>query len=66
MTKIGFVLAQKTLLKNVEQIEIIEEAEDLKCPECGADMKKIGKEYVRQELKYLLQMDMLATTILKM
>lgn len=44
---------KKTELKNVEQIEIIEEAEDLKCPECGADMKKIGKEYVRQELKYI-------------
>lgn len=44
---------KKSELKNVEQIEIIEEAKDLKCPECGSDMKKIGKKFVRQEIKYI-------------
>lgn len=44
---------KKSELKNIEQIEYIEEAEDLKCPECGSDMEKIGKEYVRQEIKYI-------------
>ena len=44
---------KKSELKNVEQVEYIEEPEDLKCPECGSEMKKIGKEYVRQEIKYI-------------
>ena len=46
---------KKSELKNVEQETIIVKLEDeeLKCPECGADLKKIGTEVVRQEVEYV-------------
>lgn len=46
---------KKSELKNVEQETIIEKLEDeeLKCPECGDDLKKIGTEVVRQEVEYV-------------
>ena len=46
---------KKSELKNVEQETIIFklEGEQLKCPECGAELKKIGTEVVRQEVEYI-------------
>lgn len=44
---------KKSELKNVETETYIENAEGEKCPECGAEMKKIGTEFVRQEIKYI-------------
>ncbi len=46
---------KKSELKNIEQETIIFklEGEDLKCPECGAELKKIGTEVVRQEIEYV-------------
>ena len=46
---------KKSELKNIEQETIILKLEDdqLKCPECGADLKKIGTEVVRQEIEYV-------------
>ena len=44
---------KKSEVRNAEQLEYIEEPEDIKCPECGKDMEKIGKEFVRQEIKYI-------------
>lgn len=42
-------------LKNIEKETIILklEGEQLKCPECEADLKKIGTEVVRQEIEYI-------------
>ena len=44
---------KKANLKNVEVENYIENAEDAKCPECGSNMKKIGEEFVRQEIEYI-------------
>ena len=46
---------KKSELKNVEKEEIILKLEDdqLTCPECGAKLKKIGTEFVRQEIEYI-------------
>ena len=46
---------KKSELKNVEKETIIFKLEDeqLKCPECGAELKKIGTEVVRQEVEYI-------------
>lgn len=38
--------------ENLEAEEIIREAEDKVCPECGSEMEIIGKEFVRDELVY--------------
>ena len=45
---------KKSRLKDTE-IEIIEYKinEEEKCPECGSDLKEVGKEVVRQEIKYI-------------
>jgi len=42
-------------VKNIEQETIIFklEGDQLRCPECGADVKKIGTEVVRQEIEYI-------------
>lgn len=45
---------KKSELKNVEQETIICNIEEnTKCPECGAELKQIGTEVVRQEIKYV-------------
>ena len=46
---------KKSELKNVEKEEIILKLEDdqLTCSECGAKLKKIGTEFVRQEIEYI-------------
>ena len=44
---------KKANLKNVEVENYIENAEDAKCPECGSNMKKIGEEFVRQEIEFV-------------
>ena len=46
---------KKSELKNVEKEEIILKLEDdqLTCSECGARLKKIGTEFVRQEIEYI-------------
>ena len=46
---------KKSELKNIEKETIIFklEGEDLKCPECGSELKKIGTEVVRQEIEYV-------------
>ena len=46
---------KKSELKNVEQETIIVklEDEDLKCPECGSELKMIGTETIRQEIEYV-------------
>ena len=46
---------KKSELKNVEKETIILKLEDdqLICPECGAELKKIGTEVVRQEIEYV-------------
>ena len=42
-------------LKNVETVteEYVLEENQLNCPECGSDLKKIGTEVVRQEIEYV-------------
>lgn len=42
-------------MKNVEKETIIFklEGDQLRCPECGAELKKIGTEVVRQEIEYV-------------
>ena len=40
--------------ENLETEEVIHEAEDKVCPECGNEMEVIGKEFVRDELVYHL------------
>lgn len=46
---------KKAELKNVEKETIILKLEDeqLVCPECGSDLKKIGTEVVRQEIEFV-------------
>lgn len=46
---------KKSELKNIEQETIIFklEGDQLKCPECGAELKKIGTEVVRQEIEFV-------------
>ena len=46
---------KKSELKNIEQETIIFKLEDdqLKCPECGADLKKIGTEVTRREIEFV-------------
>ena len=44
---------KKSMLKNVEVETYVENADDIKCPECGSNMKKIGQEYVRQEIEFI-------------
>ena len=44
---------KKAELKNVEDETNIENDDDPKCPECGAEMKKIGTEFVRQEIRFI-------------
>lgn len=46
---------KKSEIKNVEKEEIILklEGDQLRCPECGAELKKIGTEVVRQEIEYV-------------
>ena len=39
--------------ENLETEEVICKAEDKVCPECGSEMKVIGKEFVRDELVYV-------------
>ena len=46
---------KKSELKNVETVteEYVLEEGQTKCPVCGADLKQIGKEFVRQEIEYV-------------
>ena len=46
---------KKSELKNIEQETIILKLEDnqLKCPNCGEELKKIGTEFVRQEIEFI-------------
>lgn len=44
---------KKSELKNVEVETYIENIDAPKCPECGAEMKKIGTEFVRQEIQFV-------------
>ena len=45
---------KKSELKNIEKETIVCNLnEDTKCPECGADLKQIGIEVVRQEIEYV-------------
>lgn len=46
---------KKSELKNIEKETIILElkGDQLKCPKCGARLKKIGTEVVRQEIEYV-------------
>lgn len=46
---------KKSELKNVEQETIIFklEGDELRCPECGSELKKMGTEVVRQEIEYV-------------
>lgn len=39
--------------ENLETEEIIHQAKDNVCPECGSEMEVIGKEFVRDELVYV-------------
>lgn len=39
--------------ENLEIEEVICKAEDKVCPECGSEMKVIGREFVRDELVYV-------------
>ena len=43
----------KDSFENLETEEVIHKAEDKVCPECGSEMKVIGKEFVRDELVYV-------------
>ena len=44
---------KKSELKNIEIETYIENADDQTCPICGSNMKKIGKEFSRQEIQYI-------------
>ncbi len=44
---------KKSELKNVEVETYIENVDAPKCPECGSEMKKIGTEFVRQEIQFI-------------
>ena len=39
--------------ENLETEEVIHEADDKVCPECGSEMEVIGKEFIRDELVYV-------------
>lgn len=41
------------IFANLPVEEVIHPVEDKTCPECGTEMKVIGKEYVREELVYV-------------
>ena len=43
----------KDSFENLETEEVVHKAEDKVCPECGSEMKVIGKEFVRDELVYV-------------
>ena len=43
----------KDSFENLETEEVIHEAEDKVCPECGSEMEVIGKEFIRDELVYV-------------
>ena len=43
----------KDSFENLETEEVIHEAENKVCPECGSEMEVIGKEFVRDELVYV-------------
>ena len=42
----------KDSFENLETEEVIHEAEDKVCPECGSEMEVIGKEFIRDELAH--------------
>lgn len=39
--------------ENLPVEEVIHEAEDKECPDCGEQMKTVGKEFIRDELVYV-------------
>lgn len=41
------------LFENLPVEEVVHEAEDRNCPECGKEMEPVGKEFVRDELVYV-------------
>jgi transposase len=43
----------KDSFENLETEEVIHEAKDKVCPECGSEMEVIGKEFIRDELVYV-------------
>ena len=43
----------KDSFENLETEEVVHKAEDKVCPECGSEMKVLGKEFVRDELVYV-------------
>ena len=43
----------KDSFENLETEEVVHKAEEKVCPECGSEMKVIGKEFVRDELVYV-------------
>lgn len=44
---------KKSEQENVEIETYIENVDALKCSECGAEMKKTGTEFVRQEIQFI-------------
>ena len=45
--------AHKDSFENLETEEVVHKAEEKVCPECGSEMKVIGKEFIRDELVYV-------------
>lgn len=43
----------KETFENLEIKEVIHKVKDKSCPECGSEMKAVGKEFVRDELVYV-------------
>lgn len=43
----------KETFENLPVEEVLHEAEDKECPECGEQMEPVGKEFVRDELVYV-------------
>lgn len=43
----------KDSFENLETEEVIHEAKDKVCPECGSETEVIGKEFIRDELVYV-------------
>lgn len=41
------------MLSSLPVEEVIHEAEERTCPECGSEMKPVGKEFIRDELVYV-------------
>lgn len=41
------------IFENLPVEEVLHEVEDKECPECGEQMKTVGKEFVRDELVYV-------------